>query len=366
MIIVCLFGVGMMALLFGGAMAHPKMFKDAFTLRPRKEGPLTRSDIHNRLGTWTLPFGLMVTLTGTMIGLGQLLAMVIGVFAYDGDIIKAYEPLFGSQADIVAATGGQTLQGSPAIIKGLQQVQAAHPDQPLSYLALHNVGTPTETLEITTRPPNRLVYGETWRFDAAGNLVGSHNMSDGPIGRQIASSVYSLHFGDFGGPVVKLAYALFGLLLTVMIAAGMDIWLIKSAAKGRPKPGLHRLWIVLVYGSAAAIATTLALGISLGLAPVPVFWSLMVALGLASVVSMKVSKADHRAVSRLMRSLLGLSVLALPLCHMAVHRSFSTAAVQVNLPLILIGLLILTVTLWGARRPASQTANAGKTLKSQD
>ena len=347
MIIVCLFGVGMMALLIGGALAHPRMFKDAFTIRLRHQGPLTRSDIHNRIGTWTLPYGLMVTLTGTLIGLAQLVALALGMLAYDGNILKAYEPIFGSEAEMQAATGGRELQGATAIANGIRQVRAAHPDQPVAYVALHNVGTPKEALEITTTPKNRLVYGEVWRFDSLGNLVGSHNISDGPVGRQIAASVYTLHFGSFGGPLVKLAYVILGFALTVMIAAGVDIWLIKSAAKGRPRPGLHRLWIVIVYGAPAAIALTFAIGMPTGWPPVPLFWGQMVALIVVSIISMRFSAAGHKAVSRLMRGLLGLSVLAVPLSHMAVHRSFSTAAVQVNLPLVVVGLFIIGTT-WKA------------------
>lgn len=356
MIVVCLFGVGMMALLIGGALAHPRMFKDAFTLRVRGQGPLTRSDVHNRIGTWTLPFGLMVTLTGTIIGLAQLLALALGALAYDGNALKTYEPIFGSEAETLAATGGQPLQGEQAIANALRQVRAAQPDQPLSYAIIQNVGTPKEALEIITLPPNRLVYGETWRFDAAGNLVGSHNLSDGPAGRQIAASVYSLHFGNFGGPIVKLAYVIFGLALVIMIAAGMDIWLIKSAAKGRARPGLHRLWIVLVYGSPAAIALTMALCLPTGWNPVAVFWSLLVGMGVLSLISMAFSAASHRVVSRLMRALLGLSVLAVPIVHQLVNRSWSTAAVQINLALVLIGLGLVLTTWHAARKKPENSA----------
>ena len=347
MIVVCVFGVGMMALLIGGALSHPKMFREAFSLRPRKQGQLPRVDVHNRLGTWTLPFALAITLTGTMIGLAQLVALALGMLAYDGNPLKAYEPIFGSQAEIEAATGGQALQGDPAILNAIRQMRAAQPDQPISFIAIHQVGTPQESIEITTKPPHRLVYGETWRFNAAGDLVGSHNMSDGPAGRQVAASLYSLHFGDFGGQPVKLIYALLGLALTVMIAAGMDIWLIKSAGKGRPRPALHRLWIALVYGAPAGIALTFAISMPTGLDPVALFWSQMVFLGAASLISMRFSDAPAPAASRLMRLVLGFSVTAMPVSHLLVHGSTTTAALQLNIPLALIGFLLAATAVRG-------------------
>lgn len=338
MIVVCAFGVGMLALLIGGLLAHQRMFRDAFALRPRRQGQLSRVDVHNRLGTWTLPFALTITLTGSLIGLSQVVALVMGTAFYQGDVLKPYEPIFGSQAEITAVTGGRTLQGDPAILNAIRQIREARPDQPISFIAVQQVGTPQESLEITTHPPRRLVYGETWRFDAAGNLRGSHNLSDGPAGRQIAASVYSLHFGDFGGWPVKLIYALLGLGLTVMIAAGMDIWLIKSAGKGRPRPALHRLWVTLVYGAPAAIALTFVVSIPTGLNPVALFWGQMVVLAMASLISMRFSAAPATEVSRLLRLVLGAAVVAMPISHFLVHRSVSFAAVQISLPLVLIGL----------------------------
>ncbi|OYW83394.1 MAG: hypothetical protein B7Z26_00660 [Asticcacaulis sp. 32-58-5] len=360
MIVVCLFGVGMMALLIGGALAHPRMFRDAFSLRIRKEGQLARVDLHNRLGTWTLPFALAITLTGTMIGLAQLMALALGTFAYDGNVLKPYEPIFGAQSEIEAATGGRVLQGDPAILKAIQQIRAAKPDQPISFIAVHMVGTPQESIEITTKPPHRLVYGETWRFDADGNLVGSHNMSDGPAGRQVAASVYSLHFGDFGGQPVKFVYAVLGLALTVMIAAGMDIWLVKSASKGRPRPGLHRLWIVLVYGAPAAIALTFAAAMPTGLNPVALFWSQMVILGVGSLVSMRLTAAPAAETSRWMRFVLGVSVLAMPASHLLVHGSMTQAALQISLPLALIGLVLATTAF-----PRRAAAKARQTVPAE-
>jgi uncharacterized iron-regulated membrane protein len=347
MIIVCAFGVGMMALLIGGALSHPKMFRDAFSLRTRKQGQLGRVDVHNRLGVWTLPFAVAITLTGTMIGLAQLVALALGVLAFDGDGLKAYEPIFGSQAEIDAATGGHPLQGDPAILTAIRHIRAAQPDQPISLIAIHQVGTPAESIEITTKPQQRLVYGETWRFNADGVLVGSHNLSDGPAGRQVAASVYSLHFGDFGGPLVKLIYAVLGLGLTVMIAAGMDIWLIKSAGKGRPRPALHRLWIALVYGAPAAIALTFVVSMLTGINPVALFWWQMVALGMASLISMRFTAASARGMSRLMRLVLGASTVAVPISHFLVHHSTTAATLQLSLPLLLIGLLMAASSVSG-------------------
>lgn len=345
MIIVCLFGVGMMALLIGGALSHPKMFRDAFAIRVRRQGHLTRADIHNRIGAWTLPFGLIITLTGTAIGLGQLVALVMGALYYDGNSLKAYEPIFGTPEEVTAATGGLPLQDG-AMINAINNLKAAQPDQPITFIAIRMVGTPSEFIEITTKPNQRLVYGEAWRFDSMGNLKGSYNLSDGPAGRQVAASLYDLHFGSFGGWPVKLIYVILGFGLTVMIAAGMDIWLIKSAEKGKPHPLIHRLWTVLIYGSPAMIAATFAIGMATGANPVAVFWGGMALMAVVTLISPRFSDAPIADVSRLMRLALGLSLLAMVSVHQATHMSFTTAALQVNIVLVLLG---VGLTLTAAR-----------------
>jgi uncharacterized iron-regulated membrane protein len=342
MIVVCLFGVGMMALLIGGALSHPKMFRDAFAFRVRKQGHLTKADLHNRIGAWTLPFGLIITITGTLIGLGQLVAMVMGLVFYNGDILKAYEPIFGSQAEITAATGGKPLQDG-AMLNAISNLKAAVPDQPITFIAIRMVGTPTEFIEITTQPAQRLAYGEAWRFDSLGNLKGSYHLSDGPAGRQVAASLYDLHFGSFGGWPVKLIYAILGFGLTVMISAGMDIWLTKSAEKGKPHPLIHRLWTVLVYGSPTMIALTFVIamgsaGLGMPIPPVPVFWGGMALMAAITFASHRFSQASVADVSRLMRLSLGLSLIAMASVHQAVNNSVSVSALQVNVVLILLGL----------------------------
>lgn len=341
MIVVCLFGVGMMGLLIGGALAHPKMFRDAFAFRLRNQGHLTRADLHNRIGAWTLPFGLIITITGTLIGLGQLVAMVMGFLYYNNDILKAYDPIFGNQAEITAATGNKPLKDG-AMVRAIDNVKAAHPDQPITFIAIRLVGTPTEFIEITTKPEQRLVYGEAWRFDSEGNLKGSYHLSDGPAGRQVAASLYDLHFGSFGGWPVKLVYTLLGFLLTVMIAAGLDIWLIKSAEKGKPQPLIHRLWTVLIYGAPAMIALTFAIGMGLKAPPVPVFWGGLALMAVACIASYRIA-VPIAQVSRTMRLLLGLSLLTMAGVHQVVHMSATVAAVQVNVVLVLLG-LALTIT----------------------
>src|SRR5690606_5719162 len=59
-IVIGVLGVLLVALIVGGALALPRMFRDAFTLRLDGGRRLSRVDIHNRLAVWGLPFHLLV------------------------------------------------------------------------------------------------------------------------------------------------------------------------------------------------------------------------------------------------------------------------------------------------------------------
>ncbi|RZM09970.1 MAG: PepSY domain-containing protein, partial [Sphingomonas sp.] len=98
MILVGALGVAMVALTVTGVLAHPRILRDAFRLRTRHDAQLARADWHNRLGVWTLPFVLAVSLTGAVIGLGSVGFTVLARAYTGGDVLRAYAPVFGAEA----------------------------------------------------------------------------------------------------------------------------------------------------------------------------------------------------------------------------------------------------------------------------
>ncbi len=66
-----------------------RIFRDAFRLRARDKGGVGLADWHNRLGVWTLPFTLAVSLTGAMIGLATVNSYGLASAFYKGDVGEA-------------------------------------------------------------------------------------------------------------------------------------------------------------------------------------------------------------------------------------------------------------------------------------
>jgi len=271
--IVGILGMLMVALALSGVLAHPRIFRDAFRLRMRHSGGVALADWHNRLSVWTLPFGLAIAITGAAIGLASVTAYAVAQLYHDGDLTAVYAPIFGAEAKPNTARAPV-----PNVAAALRHMEARHRDVPVTYVTLHDPMTAGQHIQIVGVPPRRLIFGEYYAFDGAGRFMGTAGLSDGAIGQQAAASNYSLHFGNYGGLPVKIAYAIFGLALTIVSATGVYMWLGKRRRRGIAEPRLLAAWHGVIWGAPAALAITLIARFTLGdAAPfTAIFWSVMI------------------------------------------------------------------------------------------
>lgn len=283
--IVGILGMLMIALALSGLIAHPKIFRDAFRLRARHNGGVALADWHNRLSVWTLPFTLAIAVTGAVIGLATVASYAISARYYGGDTEAFYATMFGEEGEPDAAAAPP-----PNVAAALRYMEANYPELRLTYVVVHEPGTAGQHVQIVGEHPRRLIFGEYYMFDAAGNFEGTAGLADGALGQQAAASNYNLHFGNYGGLPVKIAYALLGLALTAVCATGTFIWLGKRRRRGFAEPRLRAAWHAVVWGTPAALALTLAVRLTLGhTAPfAAIFW-----LGLAVAVLLAAGAAGR-------------------------------------------------------------------------
>jgi uncharacterized iron-regulated membrane protein len=284
--IVGLLGMLMMALALTGVLAHPKIFRDAFRLRARHSGGVALSDWHNRLSVWTLPFTLAIAMTGAVIGLATVSATVLAERYYGGDVEAFYATMFGEEGKPDPAPAPL-----PDVASALRHMHANYPEVRITYVTVHEPGTAGQHVQIVAEHPRRLIFGEYYMFDSAGRFEGTAGLADGALGQQAAASNYDLHFGNYGGLPVKIAYALLGLALTAVCATGTYIWLGKRRRRGFDEPRLRAAWDAVVWGSPVALALTLAVRLTLGNAApfAAIFW-----LSLAAAVIAAIALAGRR------------------------------------------------------------------------
>ena len=346
LVVVGALGSMLSALIVTGVIAHPRLFRDAFRLRARANRQLAQADWHNRLGIWTLPFGLAVALTGAFLGLAVVGATLIAKGHHGGDVAQVYAPIFGDQ---VAPGGGPAKIADVAA--ALTMMQARFPDVTPSYVSIAGAGRQEQRIEIIADVPHRLIYGESYRFDAAGHYLGKVGLSDGAVGQQVAASMYRLHFGSFGGLAVELAYVLFGLCLLVVTGTGMSLWLHKRRRRGEPSVRLEAFWTIIVWGAPLLIVIDYWIVVAWPTASATWwFWSLLAALVIVLMIW------PHFAKPSAGRRVLGASILVTGVAHAALMRP-SPASFALDLVIALTGIIILVAPgLLAARRTITRAA----------
>jgi uncharacterized iron-regulated membrane protein len=273
-------GAMILALSLTGVIAHPRIVRDAFRLRARDGGGIALADWHNRLSVWTLPFIVAVAFTGAVIGLATLSANGIAARYYHGDDDLAYAPVFGGEPAENAAPAP-----APNLVGALDYMKAHYPAVRVTSITLFAPGTAGQQIEVVGEHRHRLIFGEYYDFDGAGRFKRKVGLSDGDLGQQAAASTYDLHFGNYGGLPVKIAYFVFGLALTAIVATGTYIWLGKRRRRGHDEPRLHAAWSGIVWGTPLALAATLIARLAIGnAAPFgAIFWLLLLAIVAGSI-----------------------------------------------------------------------------------
>lgn len=350
--VVGLVGAAMVGLILSGLAAHPRIFRDAFALRWTSSPRLSQADLHNRLSVWGAPFHLVISLTGAYFGLAGVLLFLAGATVYGGDRDRLLAPLFGAApaADAAAAP-------PPRLDAAVAQIAALAPAAEPSYLSVEAPGTRGQVIDVSANVPGQLVYAETWRFDGAARFQSKLGATDGGLGQQTAWAMYPLHFGSFGGLPIRLAYGALGLALCVVVASGVNIWLVRRRAQGRPAPKAERLWIATVWGSGLALAVAAVGMLAWEIPAEPVFWGLAALLLIAAPFA-----PETRSFSRLLR----LATAAAILLVLAVHAArfgadaLGPTALPVSLSLLAIALALGASTLIGraGAEPALQPAPA--------
>jgi uncharacterized iron-regulated membrane protein len=309
--IVGLTGVALLSSLISGLLSHPRIFRDAFSFRIGGSRRLQEADLHNRLGVWGLPFHIVVSLTGALLGLSVLIIGVLALAAYQGDSEKAFGELIGPQAgkDLSAAA-------LPDLGAMIARVRKDHPGAVFSSVHVEHAGTAGQMTHLSMQTPGHLSSANPYYFDGSGALVGDGGLESGSVGQQILGALQPLHFGWFGGMTVKIVYGVLGLALTIVTHTGVTIWLHRRREKGDPTPFWERIWGALAWSQPFALAT--AAVVAIAGAPALVLQGYLVCF--AAALGIGYVSPDETACARILRLLSGAALCAVAALHIATFR----------------------------------------------
>ncbi len=249
--IVGLTGVALLSSLISGLLSHPRIFKDAFSLRWGGSRRLQEADLHNRLGVWGLPFHVVVSLSGALLGLSTLIVGVLALAAYNGDSEEAFSSILGPRAG-----ADETAAPIPDVAAMIRKVQEGKPGATFTSVHIDHVGKAGQVVHLGMRTPGHLAMANNYYFKGDGTPLGDGGLETGGVGQQILGVLQPLHFGWFGGYPVKIAYGVLGLALTVITHTGVTIWLARRRDKGRPAPRWEKVWAVFGWSQPLALATS--------------------------------------------------------------------------------------------------------------
>ena len=335
--IVGLTGVALLSSLISGVLAHPRIFRDAFHLRLGGSRRLQEADLHNRIGVWALPFHVIVSLTGALLGLSIIIVGVLGFALFQGDTGKVYD-LFLPPHPAEDSRPAPPLDLRPM----LAQVAERSPGARVEFIAVEHPAEQGGAVLINVRSaPDRIAGVDSLTFDRNGKLFHSGTVARMNLGEKILGSLGGLHFGWFGGALVKIAYGILGLGLTYLAAGGVLIWLARRRDKGRPAPGWERIWAAVIWGQPAALALAALAAV---LKPGAADTRILAVWGVAGLLALASAKfATPQAISTGGRLLTGGAMILVALAHMISATTGDPMAVVVNAVVLVIGALLVAM-----------------------
>ena len=220
--LVSLLGLPMLASLVTGLVVYKRFWKGFFkpTLRVRHGARIFWGDVHRLSGIWSIWFIAVISITGTWF----LIQAILG----DNQISISSEPVVPVIArEKVPASA----PGVPAPMIGLDQaIEIA--TQRIPGLEASFVTLPLNAyshLQISGRGWYPLMFQTAQLNPYDGEIAVSHMLSDRTPLEFVTESMRPLHTGDFGGLWVKLIWAFFGLVLSMMVLSGLLIWTKRTA-----------------------------------------------------------------------------------------------------------------------------------------
>jgi len=298
--LVGLLGVCMFCLMISGILAHPSIFRDAFKLRVDRSRRMAWTDVHNRLSVWGLPFHLVITFTGGFLGIAGLIIGAMAFVAYDGDQEAALRSISGPQP-----VEGEALTSLPPVAAVLRDAALRSGGLPLELVVVNDPANSGGTLQVSLLDPGLLDARISYTYRNTGEFLGRSGGEEAPGGIRALAMVQPLHYGTFGGYVMKGIYFLLALALTWMTSSGMQIWFHRRAQQGRPVAGYRAAWEGMTGGLSVGLALACLLAVAgfgnLCLA------ALLLAWGLTIVARVAFPSAPYRSLVLVVGSLLAMA-----------------------------------------------------------
>lgn len=225
--------MGAVAIAFGfaivsGVIVHmPRVTKDLFALRPGKNRKRFWQDAHNALGFFASPFHAMIAVTGAFMCLTPAIVFVFNL-AFGHELTAAL-PAMRSPIGIGRPAPTVHPESDAPPLRAAVLLDAARhrvPDFEPERVTFVHYGKPDGFAELSGHTPKALgTEGAiALRLDSAA-VIGSQTPGARDANHAIGSAIEGLHFGTYGGLLLRWTYFVLGLCGAGMVVTGNLMWL---------------------------------------------------------------------------------------------------------------------------------------------
>lgn len=220
-------GVFMLVLVFSGIFLHRKMVRELFTLRLHRSVRLMWTDTHKSVALWGLPFHLVLSLTGAILGLVAVTLLLGAGVSYKGDLAAAATAFgidIGAPEDMARVTTALPSERLLEIAMG--QIEGMSPE----HMAFKWPSGAHPQVRIAGNVDGALVFHPGVYIDAVtGEVAKLGDWRRETAMKRVYAMITPLHYGSFGGVAVKLIYAILGSGMCLLTLSGLKIWLARRS-----------------------------------------------------------------------------------------------------------------------------------------
>ncbi len=258
------------ALVSGVIVLLPSLVKDFFALRVGRNIKRMWLDVHNVLGILSLPFHVVIALSAVVFGLHDQFYDALDHLVYEGrmrTVIEASSPLRAVKRDPQPAV----MLPPDALLARAADAAPGFTPRRLQY---QQAGTGSALVRVWGEDPRYLVRREGFLVLSAidGRILDTEYMPghQGPWSATV-SAFFALHFGSFGGGIVRWTYFVLGLAGAFLFYTGNLLWIESrrradsrtsgaGAGQSRPIRLMAAGTVGVCFGSVAGLSLTIAAG----------------------------------------------------------------------------------------------------------
>lgn len=265
--VVGLYLMGIVSVLYGlalisGLLIHlPRLVSDLFAMRVSHNLKRLWQDAHNAIGVVSLPFHIIFAVTGSILCLFTITLAALNTITFDGKLYGAFASATSTAPTVSASHVSATMLAPAVLVERAKQAAVAgnvsnfNPD----YLHYTLYGDRNAIVEVRGLSQHTLgTYGTVALSAVDGRVLTTHVGTTHTINGISNSAMYGLHFGSFGGRIVRWLYFVLGLAGAFLFYSGNLLW-IESRRKRRHIHQPRRTYVMARATLGVCIGTCLSI-----------------------------------------------------------------------------------------------------------